>query len=329
MNAEFLAVVVIGRNEGERLVRCLESIDAGVGLVVYVDSGSSDGSVAFAREFGATTHELEPDRPFTAARARNAGLKLASEKLPGVRWVQFIDGDCELQPGWLESALLSLASARDVVAVCGRRRERFPRESPYNRLCDLEWDTPIGETQACGGDVMMCIAALLEVGGYADELIAGEDPELSHRLRKCGGRILRLDQEMTLHDADMHQFRQWWQRTRRSGHAYAQCWERHRTDRLHVAALRSIGFWSIAWPLVTLVGFVMFGALALVLLLAYGVLFLRVRRGRLERGDDPGSARLYAAAVVVGKWAHAHGALEYGFNRLRRAPATLIEYKAE
>ena len=54
-----IGVVVIGRNEGERLRRCLESLGPHLAATVYVDSGSADGSVALARSLGAETVELD------------------------------------------------------------------------------------------------------------------------------------------------------------------------------------------------------------------------------------------------------------------------------
>ena len=69
-----IAVVVIGRNEGERLRQCLMSIDKGVAGIVYVDSGSTDQSIALAESLGAQVVELDASIPFTAARARNVGI---------------------------------------------------------------------------------------------------------------------------------------------------------------------------------------------------------------------------------------------------------------
>ena len=37
--------VVIGRNEGARLIACLDSLQGQVRRVVYVDSGSTDGRI--------------------------------------------------------------------------------------------------------------------------------------------------------------------------------------------------------------------------------------------------------------------------------------------
>lgn len=44
--------IVIGRNEGQRLIDCLGSLLGQVRRVIYVDSGSSDGSVEAARARG-------------------------------------------------------------------------------------------------------------------------------------------------------------------------------------------------------------------------------------------------------------------------------------
>ena len=221
-----VGLVAIGRNEGERLRVCLESARDQCDALVYVDSGSVDGSVEMARTLGATIVQLDPELPFTAARARNAGFEALLRLHPDTAFVQFVDGDCELEPGWIEAASRCL-STQDWVVVCGRRRERHPDLTIYNRLCDMEWDTSIGEATACGGDALMRVTAFREVGGFSDDMIAGEEPELCARLVAAGGRILRVDASMTLHDADMSSFSQWWTRAVRAGHANAEGAARH------------------------------------------------------------------------------------------------------
>ncbi|HMC94328.1 MAG TPA: glycosyltransferase, partial [Polyangia bacterium] len=210
---------MIGRNEGERLRLCLRSlgcapVSGGEGAAtdapalagpappcVYVDSGSTDGSVVLARGLGAHVVELDLGTPFTAARARNAGFRRLLEVAPGIAFVQFVDGDCEVVPGWLPRAARRLEERPELAVVCGRRRERFVGASLYNRLCDIEWDTPVGDARACGGDALIRRVALEGVGGYDPRLIAGEEPELCVRLRAAGFKVERLDADMTLHDA--------------------------------------------------------------------------------------------------------------------------------
>jgi len=322
-------VVAIGRNEGERLRRCLESVGKQAAAVVYVDSASTDGSVALARSLGVETVELDLSIPFTAARARNEGFRRLLEVCPQLRFVQFVDGDCEIVPAWLECAQQELEARPDTAVVCGRRRERFPEASVYNALCDMEWDTPVGEAEACGGDALMRVQALQAVGGFRASLIAGEEPELCLRLRAAGWKVVRLGVEMTLHDAAMTRFVQWWKRNVRAGHAFAEVSWLHRAEplRLWARETRSNWFWGLLLPFLALALVWWTWGLSLLLLLAYPVLALRVYRGRRRHGDSPGAAALYARFCVLGKFAHMLGQLRYHQHRLLGGQSNLIEYK--
>ncbi len=322
-------MIAIGRNEGERLKRCMRSLPADLGLVVYVDSGSTDGSVQFAQEHGAEVVGLDMSRPFSAARARNAGVERLRQRRPELELVQFIDGDCELDPGWLDSGLRELEADAATAVVCGRRRELSPRQTPYNQLCDMEWDTPIGEASACGGDALMRLAALREVGGYDETLIAGEEPELCLRLRRAGHRIQRIDHEMTRHDAQITRFSQWWLRNVRAGHAYAEGYHRHGDGPEHFneRAVRSNVAWGLAVPAASLAlsGPTLGGSLLLFGL--YGVLYRRVLADCKARGAAASDAALYARYTTLGKIAQAQGFLQFHHRRLTRGDRKLIEYK--
>ena len=155
-----VAIVVIGRNEGTRLTNCLNSLKSYLPNVVYVDSASTDNSVKTAKDIGATVVSLDITKCFTAARARNTGLNIVIEHFNDVEFVQFVDGDCEVNSNWLTQATNFLKANENVAVVCGRRREKYPSASVYNMLCDLEWDTPVGETKACGGDALMRLSVL-------------------------------------------------------------------------------------------------------------------------------------------------------------------------
>jgi GT2 family glycosyltransferase len=316
-----IAAIAIGRNEGDRLVRCLASLSGKVGRIVYVDSGSTDGSVAAAEAAGAEVVRLDMSRPFTAARARNAGLARLAEIDPDGAFVQFLDGDCELRDGWIETARSALLADPGLAVVCGRRRERFPEASVWNRMIDAEWDTPVGPARACGGDAMMRRKALSDVGGYRDSLIAGEEPEMCFRMRRKGWRIERLDAEMTLHDAALTRFSQWWKRARRAGHAFAEGAALHGggEEGFRRAETRRAIFWGAALPLAVLAGCLVFGAWALVLLLAWPLQILRLR---LRKFPWP-----HALFLTLGKFPEAQGVLGYWFGRLTGRRRDLIEYK--
>ncbi len=326
-----IGIVAIGRNEGERLRRCLESARIAGGPVIYVDSNSSDGSENLARERGATVVQLDMSIPFTAARARNEGFAELMRIAPQTQLVQFVDGDCEIVAGWIDRAARELAGEEKLAVVCGRRRERHPDASTYNKLCDIEWDTPIGDAEACGGDAMMRVAAFRQVSGFDASVIAGEEPELCVRLRQAGWKIRRLDAEMTLHDAAMIHFGQWWKRMVRGGHAYAQGSSMHGAppERHWVRETRRIVFWGILLPLAIAV----FGwptrGWSFALLLLYGVLWWRVRRSMIRsRGLSPRDAALYAKHIVIGKFAEAQGLITFNASRLLGRRTKLIEYKA-
>lgn len=321
-----IAAVVIGRNEGERLIACLASLQRQVSQLIYVDSGSTDGSVAAANAAGADVVRLDPARPFTAARGRNAGLAAL-----GVEWVhdyvQFVDGDCAIVQGWLQAAAAFLDAHPQAVVVSGRLRERFPEASVYNRLCDREWNTPIGQAKACGGNAMMRIRAVQAVGGFREDLIAGEEPELCVRLRTAGGEIWRIDAEMMLHDAAITQFSQWWRRARRCGHAFAEGAALHgtRPERHYVSETRRALLWGLGVPVTALTLGVVLSPLALALLFAWPTQIVRLA---IREGPEQRSSWEWAAFVTLGKVPEALGVLQYALNSLIGRRSNLIEYKA-
>ena len=307
--------VVIGRNEGARLVACLQSLAGTVRRIVYVDSGSTDGSVNAARALGVDVITLDMTKPFTAARARNAGLAA----LDAPEFVQMVDGDCVVDAGWLAHALAAFDQHALAVVVCGRRRERFPMASVYNRMIDREWDTPVGPSQACGGDALMRFAPLMAVGGYRDDLIAGEEPELCLRLRGAGGQIWRIDAEMTMHDAAITRFGQWWRRTVRAGHAYAEGAALHGggADRHWVRETRRALIWGAILPVVIAVS-ALVHPLGGLLILIYPAQIARLAQ---KSGMD------WAVFTVLGKFAEAWGVLGYWLAVIRGKKQKLIEYK--
>jgi glycosyltransferase involved in cell wall biosynthesis len=289
--------VIIGRNEGDRLAVCIDSVLKEAALAVYVDSGSVDDSRDLAARRGLPVINLDPALPFTAARARNVGAAWLLEHHPGLQYLHFIDGDCELVRGWTANALATMSAERDLATVCGRRRERSPEASVYNQLCDQEWNTPVGIAEFCGGDALFRVEPFTQAKGFSEDLIAGEEPDLCHRMRLRGWKIRRIDHDMTIHDAAMTRFRQWWQRNRRSGYATAEAYVRRgaQNPRLRRQVVSNI-IWAlpISWPL-------------------WPLLWLKIflRGGALQ-----------ASFITLGKLPHLQGQIDY-WRRRRQ----LIEYK--
>lgn len=327
-----VSVVVIGRNEGDRLIRCLDSVRAmdpppGPVELVYVDSNSTDQSVARARERGARVVEMPAGRQ-TAARARNAGWRSTAAPL-----VLFLDGDTILDHRFLAAAIAGLADPQ-VAVVWGHRRELKPGDTIYNRVLDLDWIYPPGPAEFCGGDALMRRSALEQVGGFDEGLIAGEEPELCRRLRERGHVISHLDHPMTLHDLAIHSFGQYWRRAFRAGHAYAEVAARYRDSALplwqgEVRQNYRHGVFLLGLPVAALAA----GAVLrswVPPLFALGLLCLLVlRTARRCRWKSPDFALCLAYAC------HSHlqkipillGQLQYWRNRRQGRHQTLIEYK--
>lgn len=328
-----IGVITIGRNEGERLVRCLQSLKKQLAPdmpIVYVDSGSTDGSVEKAQEMGIDVVNLDMSVPFTMARGRNAGFQYLLSNYPDLEFVHFIDGDCELLPGWLSTALEFIQKDSQIAIVCGRRRERFPDASPYNRMAEMEWNTLVGETTACGGDALMRVVAIKEVDGYNPSLICGEEPEMCIRLRHKGWRIWRLEDDMTLHDAAILHFGQWWKRAIRGGWAVAEGFAMYGNaeEQYMQKQYKSGWLWGLVVPLCAIAFAWPTRGISLILFLSYALLGFKNYRYRMNTfNDTPDEARLYSFYCNLSKFPQMIGQAKYWLNRLRNKPATLIEYK--
>lgn len=327
-------VVVIGRNEGERLRRCLASLAALAARTVYVDSGSSDGSVALARAAGAEIVELDLSSPFCAARARNAGYRRLLEMHPELRCVQFLDGDCELSAGWMPFAADALESHPDVAIVAGWLHEMHPERSIYNRLGELEWNfSGVGEVDAVGGIFMIRRGAFDAAGGFDPAVPAGEEPELCQRLRARGWRLFRVDREMARHDLAMTRLAQWWRRAARSGYASMTLGAQFGIDSYRRNNWRA-RLWS-AWlgVLGIAVGGVALGSaqaalLAAALVALWCLQTLRIALRAARRGQPAGIALAYAFFIMLSFWPQMGGQLLYLADALRKRRLRLFEYKS-
>lgn len=324
-------IVVIGRNEGERLMACLGALQGQPRPVVYVDSGSSDGSAAKARALGVHVLELDPARPFSAARGRNEGAQRLRAIAPDAAFVQFLDGDCVAESGWLDAAESALSTDPRCAIVIGHVRERHPEASAYNRLCDIEWRLPVGpiaRSGDVGGRMMVRLSVFEALGGFKPEVIAGEDSEFGVRVSLAGHGLRKLDVPMATHDADMHRFGQWWQRSVRAGHAIGQRAFLHAADASRDCARerRSTWAWGVVLPLLVLLTLWPTRGWSLLLLGVYALLGWRILRYRLRCGDGVAEAWLYARFTLLGKFANAWGLLRFERNRWQ-GRFRIIEYK--
>jgi len=334
LNAPTISVVIIGRNEGQRLARCLESIRLMRGFesqsieIIYVDSASKDGSPELAAIYGAEVIVVHAERP-TAALGRNAGWRAAKAE-----FILFLDGDTVLHPDFVKVALEPILQDASIVAVWGHRREIRPEVSIYNRILDLDWVYAPGITEFCGGDVLIRRHALVDVGGYDSELIAGEEPEMCRRMRALGYRILHIDHPMTGHDLQMTRWSQYWKRATRAGHAFAEisrrfrdsddpAWNAERKRNL----FRGI-FWVASFTIAVAASVLSFNILPFALWIAL-LLALSLRSAWKSRWKS----RNVVTLLLYGVHSHLQqipiciGQLQFALDQRRGNRRALIEYK--
>ncbi len=327
-----LSIVVIGRNEGNRLAICLDSIASmdrdGLSVdLIYVDSNSTDNSAEVAEAHSAMVIPLKLDRP-TAAAARNAGWIVAQGEI-----VLFLDGDTVLHPRFVKDSL-SAFNDTSVAVVWGHRRETMATKSIYNRVLDLDWIYPPGDAAFCGGDALFRRAVLERTGGFDHTLIAGEEPELCSRITALGFRIVHVDRPMTGHDLAVTRFRQYWLRATRAGHAFAEVssrrtaagkvfWVAESQHNLRRAlVIISVGLGGLATSLL------LRNWLPL-LVLTLGLIILAVRTGWKARWKSSDSTALLLYGV------HSHlqqipifvGQMRYWRNQRSGRQERLVEYK--
>lgn len=318
-----IGLVVIGRNEARHLSRALSPELVRRTAAIYVDSGSTDRSAETAESLGATVHELDPAHPFSPARARYEGAAVLMKKHPEIEFIQFLDGDCELHENWIERAKVALSAEHDIAIVCGRLEERYPDASVYNRLSAMQWNNVTGDIAACGGIFLARRGCYEKSGGFDSRLITGEEADLCSRIRQDGGRIVRLDVPMAVHDSELLHFRQWWSRAVWGGYGGALK-VMARRDSSMVERLRQLHqrlTWPILVPMVGLISMlcmvwsIWFGAIPLLIIAAYVLLFVRIAVDQLQHQDSIRDASVYAAFCILRKFAVAAGFLQFFLTR--------------
>jgi len=314
-----IGIVVIGRNEAGALANCLSSVEEHRGHIVYADSASTDASREIATDHGALVVSIDPAIKLTPARGRNEGFTALLGLFPDCEFVQFIDGDSRVSPGWIEAAADFLSSNERVAVVCGHVVEEHPSRSIYNWLCSTEWQGAVGRIDACGGNAMIRASAFREAGGFRGDLVAGEEAELMARMRSKGWEIWRIDRPMVIHDSDIQRFSDWWRRARRGGYSYANVWWLTKNSRepLYADQLRSSLLWVVGLPLlVVALGLSTRQPLLLLMLpLAWG---LQTARIALGPGAPKKPSWMYGALIMLAKIPEALGILHYASVRAIR-----------
>ena len=322
-----IGVVAIGRNEGERLKRCLLSILSQEVPVVYVDSGSSDGSVAFAQAHGVPVVTLDMSIPFTAARGRNEGYAELISRFPDLEFVQFLDGDCALDPEWIAAAVAALNEDAHLGVVTGWRSELYPDASVYNAICDLEWHAPANPIEACGGDMAIRCEAFEAAGWFNEQVVAAEDDEFCIRVGQKGFSLLRFPLNMTYHDADMHSFGQWWKRAIRAGHGFAQVGDLH--SGYFAAPRKRVLIFGAVLPIAAFIGIIVSKPLFWCVIALYVGSFVRTAYKQFKSHSSLTRRQSlhHSVLMVISKFPNLIGFCQYYLRKMRGDAMQIIEYK--
>lgn len=192
-----ISVIIIGKNEGSRLDTCLTEAKRALRMLshelIYVDSRSTDDSVAIAKSHGARCLVLE-DEHTTAGLGRHAGTQAARGE-----YLLFLDGDMQLQPGFVERAMMKMAD-EDYDGACGIREDRYMKNGKVVSTnenyfqCVRERIVP-----EFGGAIFLKAEALKKCGGWSPDTIACEEAELHARLIAHGCRIVEMPIPMIIH----------------------------------------------------------------------------------------------------------------------------------
>ncbi|MBI9097869.1 MAG: glycosyltransferase [Spirochaetaceae bacterium] len=331
LNLDALGIIIIGRNEGKHLEKALDSIPEGIDSILYVDSGSTDGSPDMVRARGISVHELDPEKPFSAARARREGVDILINQSPSLKWFQFLDGDCTFESEWCQTAVDHIALNENIGIVCGFLSEEAPDLSVFNKMNSLRWKADSkGEIDACGGIFLVRRTAYEQAGGFNDMLLTGEEAEFCSRIRKAGHLIVRLDCKMAQHDSDLISFSDWWKRAVWGGYGDAiqyDILESGISNKQRKKIFSSL-LWSFIMPGLFLIGvffsfWKLYGLLGSVLiLLTYCALFSKIYAERRRQGDNKNNAALYSIFCVIRKFPHALGFVRYILNSksLKKSP---------
>ena len=188
-----LSVVVIARNEERHIGACLEALKRALTQmpgtpVLLVDSSSTDRTIEIARRYPVAIYSYAGPI-FSAAAGRRIGFERTAS-----RAVLFIDGDCCIEPGWIDLALGILERNRDVAVVYGARREVFEGATEEAIIA-----APKAAEYELGGNALYRASTLRTAGGFDPYLRAGEEAELLGRIVALRYRAIGTPEIMFTH----------------------------------------------------------------------------------------------------------------------------------
>lgn len=192
-----ISVCVIGRNEAHNLPACAAALaalaSAGLAMeAIFIDSASSDASVAVAKANFGVVVELAASAELNAGAARAVGTLKARGT-----WVLYLDGDMQLAPDFIPHLLELVRGERDADGLAGRTLNVYPDGS--SDAIVFAGNKAGQPCRAFGGAVLLRRETVLDVGNWAPNLYANEEAELYSRLLARAARVLWTESLMVRH----------------------------------------------------------------------------------------------------------------------------------
>lgn len=189
-----ISFIIPMKNAGKYIRRCLEAILAEMESgdeIIVVDNGSTDDSVSIAGRIKDVTLLHCPEG--TIGYLRNYG---ANHSLCNI--LAFIDADCIISPGWRSKVIKNLEA--EGITATGSRYE-IPENAVW---IEKAWFSQKIMKAAPAkyinsGNLAIKKEAFLNVGGFDENLITGEDAELGWRLNGKGFIIIEDPEVECIH----------------------------------------------------------------------------------------------------------------------------------
>jgi glycosyltransferase involved in cell wall biosynthesis len=142
--------------------------------LIVCDNNSTDRTADIARAAGATV-VFEPVNQI--ARSRNRGAAAATGD-----WLVFVDADSHPPPELFADVAEQIQSGR---CLAGGSTVRLDSRHWLSELVNTFWNFLSRRGRLLAGSFIFCeTAAFRQIGGFSDKLFAGEELELTGRLKK-------------------------------------------------------------------------------------------------------------------------------------------------
>jgi len=199
-----ISFIVIGRNEGWKLKNTFESIFNAVSIckiesfeIIYVDSNSTDESIPNALEYG-TISVIRLSKYYNPAIARNVGALNSKGDI-----LIFLDGDMELNPSFLDLAIIDNKLVKPLVG--GVVVDRIIRKDG-TLINEVEYHKKeFAYYKLITGGAFLIEKELWElIGGMDNRFVKSADPELGLRLAKKGFLLYCIPHTFVFHNNDKY-----------------------------------------------------------------------------------------------------------------------------